>query len=873
MPNYYNKDSSLIVTLAKLVDKKSLRQAGRQDSAMASVLFSFKHTGTSASLKSSRAPATRISCCSLSFDNKKPAEAPENQKKKQQPYQGILHVPADHVEELDHRETSLLVAEVKGWLMKLASGKGEISPSAYDTAWVARIGSESDSSLPEFPEALEWIISSQLSDGSWGYDRHLQLYDRVLSTLSCLVTLKLWDIGHSCITQGTKFLRENMIKLKQDDGDLLSGFEVTFPMMLKEAKQLGLDLPYDTEFTRLLEISTKKKLAKIPLDRLHSSPTTLLYSLEGLQGLEMDWQKILKLQSRDGSFLSSPSSTACVYLKTKDRKSLQYLQKAMEDQNYAVPCHYPIDLFESLWVVDTIERLGIDVFFRDEIKAVLNYVYSSWTNEGIGWGSTCLVKDIDDTAMAFRILRMHGYNVSSDAFNQFWLPGDKFCCFIGEVSHGVSEMLNLHRASQIDFPNEEILTKTFKYSDGYLLNVESSHMDKWAMKKNLMGEVAFELANPFHDCLPRIYNNAYIKHYGVDDPWIGKTIYRLPLVNNKVLLELANRYAQQCQSYQPSEMIELVNWWHSSGFENIPSTRLKANINMIPYLYYLICSTFHEEEFGQLRVFFIKTCCINTLFDDLLDYATNIKELDHLENVIERWDISMSQELSLEYKILFQEFYTIVLVMTEAASKIHQNLSPEFIYKYLLGICIKVIKSIIADARWKIQGYIPSFEEYMENAEVSVSSWVHILMGIFFCGELLTEELLNTIYDSKPLKLDRIISRLSNDMKTYKIEMKLGQQAQGVSCYMKDHPGATEADALIYLQSLLNKTKKELNESYFISHQKDLPKNIKRFNFEIVRMILITYNEVRQVDLFKNPDKELQDMIEFSLETYRISNQ
>ncbi|XP_024528123.1 bifunctional diterpene synthase, chloroplastic [Selaginella moellendorffii] len=865
---------------------------------MAKVLFSsFQQTGISGSLKSgqlsgvfingtnlkSNAHAKRfrknstssitIRCCasnSPTLENTKLAGAPEKrQKKKQLPYQGILHVPGDRVEELDTRETSLLVAEVKGWLMKLASGKGEISPSAYDTAWVARIASESDSSLPEFPEALEWIINSQLPDGSWGDDRHLQLYDRVLSTLSCLVTLKTWDIGHNSIAQGTKFLRENMIKLKQDDGDLLSGFEVTFPMMLHEAKQLGLDIPYETEFTRLLEISTKKKLAKIPLDKLHSAPTTLLYSLEGLQDLEIDWQKILKLQSKDGSFLSSPSSTACVYLKTKDRKSLQYLQNAMEDQNYAVPCHYPIDLFESLWVVDTIERLGIDVFFRDEIKAVLDYVYSFWTNEGIGWGSTCLVNDIDDTAMAFRILRMHGYNVSPDAFNQFWLPGDKFCCFVGELSHGVSEMLNLHRASQVDFPNEAILTKTFKYSHDYLLNVDSAHMDKWATKKNLMGEVAFELANPFHDCLPRIYNNAYIKHYGMDDLWIAKTIYRLPLVNNKVFLELANRYAQQCQLYQPAELTKLVNWWHSSRFEDIPSTRLTANIDMLPYIYYVICATFHEQEFAQLRVFFSKACCLNTLFDDLMDCATSIEELDRLQNVIERWDISLSHELPLEYRIPFQEFYNTVLVMTEAASKIHKNLSPEFICKYLSGIYTKLIKSEIADARWKIEGYIPSFEEYMENAEVSISTWVHVLMSILFCGEPLTEEILNTIYDSRPLKLDRIISRLCNDIQTYKIEMKLGQPTQGVSCYMKEHPGATEEDALVYLQSLLEKTKRELNESYFITHENDLPKNIKRFNFEMVRMMLITYNETRQVDLFRNPDNELKDMIKFCLETYR----
>jgi hypothetical protein len=31
----------------------------------------------------------------------------------------------------------------------------------------------------------------------------------------------------------------------------------------------------------------------------------------------------------------------------------------------------------------------------------------------MSYGGLCPVKDIDDTAMAFRLLRLHGYNVSS----------------------------------------------------------------------------------------------------------------------------------------------------------------------------------------------------------------------------------------------------------------------------------------------------------------------------------------------------------------------------------------------------------------------------------------------------------------------------
>jgi hypothetical protein len=42
---------------------------------------------------------------------------------------------------------------------------------------------------------------------------------------------------------------------------------------------------------------------------------------------------------------------------------------------YAVPFTYPVDLFEHLWVVDRIERLGIGRHFTGEIKECLEYVH------------------------------------------------------------------------------------------------------------------------------------------------------------------------------------------------------------------------------------------------------------------------------------------------------------------------------------------------------------------------------------------------------------------------------------------------------------------------------------------------------------------
>lgn len=61
---------------------------------------------------------------------------------------------------------------------------------------------------------------------------------------------------------------------------------------------------------------------------MNKVPTTLLHSLEGMP--EPEWEKLLKLQCSDGSFLFSPSSTAYALMHTKDDNCLRYLSKAVE---------------------------------------------------------------------------------------------------------------------------------------------------------------------------------------------------------------------------------------------------------------------------------------------------------------------------------------------------------------------------------------------------------------------------------------------------------------------------------------------------------------------------------------------------------------
>lgn len=40
----------------------------------------------------------------------------------------------------------------------------------------------------------------------------------------------------------------------------------------------------------------------------------------------------------------------------------------------AVPNVYPVDLFEHMWIVDRLQRLGVSRYFKEEIKECINYV-------------------------------------------------------------------------------------------------------------------------------------------------------------------------------------------------------------------------------------------------------------------------------------------------------------------------------------------------------------------------------------------------------------------------------------------------------------------------------------------------------------------
>uniref|UniRef100_F2XFB2-2 Isoform 2 of Bifunctional levopimaradiene synthase, chloroplastic n=1 Tax=Picea sitchensis TaxID=3332 RepID=F2XFB2-2 len=731
----------------------------------------------------------------------------------------------------DEKRIETLISEIKNMFRSM--GYGETNPSAYDTAWVARIPAVDGSEQPEFPETLEWFFKISLKDGSWGEGFYFLAYDRILATLACIITLTLWRTGEIQVQKGIEFFKTQAVKIEDEaDSHRPSGFEIVFPAMLKEAKVLGLDLPYELPFIKKIIEKREAKLERLPTNILYALPTTLLYSLEGLQEI-VDWQKIIKLQSKDGSFLTSPASTAAVFMRTGNKKCLEFLNFVLKKFGNHVPCHYPLDLFERLWAVDTVERLGIDRHFKEEIKDALDYVYSHWDERGIGWARENLVPDIDDTAMGLRILRLHGYNVSSDVLKTFRDENGEFFCFLGQTQRGVTDMLNVNRCSHVAFPGETIMEEAKTCTERYLRNAleDVGAFDKWALKKNIRGEVEYALKYPWHRSMPRLEARSYIEHYGPNDVWLGKTMYMMPYISNEKYLELAKLDFNHVQSLHQKELRDLRRWWTSSGF-----TELKFTRERVTEIYFSPASFMFEPEFATCRAVYTKTSNFTVILDDLYDAHGTLDDLKLFSDSVKKWDLSLVDRMPEDMKICFMGFYNTFNEIAEEGRK----RQGRDVLGYIRNVWEIQLEAYTKEAEWSAARYVPSFDEYIENASVSIALGTVVLISALFTGEILTDDVLSKIgRGSRFLQLMGLTGRLVNDTKTYEAERGQGEVASAVQCYMKDHPEISEEEALKHVYTVMENALDELNREFV--NNREVPDSCRRLVFETARIMQLFY--------------------------------
>ncbi len=307
-----------------------------------------------------------------------------------------------------------------------------ISPSIYDTAWIARI----PQALPSKRRALTYLLTNQHADGSFGCETPYY-YDRLLSTLNVVIALaqyqRIVKFHHystfhidAVIEQALEFLEHHLQNYPQPPEEPV-GYELLVPTLLIEAENMDLSITFPNK-QRLEALYNRKMELISPFleELLIKRLSPLHYSLEFLGPTPLfDLKEIArKFVDKQGSLASS--STPVAYLMTHNivlPESKAFIKFLSIKYHGTVPNFYPLFIFEKLWQINHLVETHVPIF-SNLATWFRHYIRPYWHPlKGIGI-SPFFIPDADAIAMALQdALLLNLYSEISFSFKtleRYW---------------------------------------------------------------------------------------------------------------------------------------------------------------------------------------------------------------------------------------------------------------------------------------------------------------------------------------------------------------------------------------------------------------------------------------------------------------------
>ncbi|XP_062226694.1 ent-kaur-16-ene synthase, chloroplastic-like isoform X1 [Phragmites australis] len=636
----------------------------------------------------------------------------------------------------------------------------ELPPSYYDTAWVAMVALQGSPHVPRFPQCVEWILQHQEEDGSWGrrdqFDSSVSK-DVLSSTLACVLALGRWNVGREHIMRGLHFIGRNLSIVMDDQIVAPIGFNITFPGMLSSAIEMGLEVPIlQTDIDRILRLQ-EMELTRDTGISSYGRKAYLAYVTEGL-GNKQDWSEVMKFQRKNGSLFNSPSATAAALLHNHDTKALQYIDFLIDKFGSAVPTAYPKNIHSQLSMVDVLENMGISRHFTGEIKCILDMTYSCWLRR-----DEEIILDATTCAIAFRILRMNGYNVSSDELSHV-AEASGFHNSLEGYLNDTRSLLELHKASKVSISEDEFILDSIGSWSGCLLKEQ---LRSGALQRTpLFREVEHALNCPFYTTLDRLDHRRNIENFDVTRHQMLKTSY-LSCHTNQDILALGVRDFSSSQFTYQQELQHLDSWVKESRLDQLPFARQK-----LAYFYLSAAGTIFPPELSDARILWAINGVLTTVVDDFFDVGGSKEELENLVTLVEMWDEHHKIEFySEQVEIVFSAIYTSVNQLGAKASAVQER----NITKHLVETWLDLLRSMMTEVEWRVSKYVPTAEEYMKNAFMTFGLGPIVLPALYFVGPKISESVVRDPEYNELFRLMSTCGRLLNDAQTYEREDSEGK--------------------------------------------------------------------------------------------------
>ncbi|GER31269.1 linalool synthase [Striga asiatica] len=497
------------------------------------------------------------------------------------------------------------------------------------------------------------------------------------------------------------------------------------------------------------------------------------------------------------SFLSSQASRATF-------EDMTYFDLDMKnsrlEQVRSVLAKFEQNSFESLVLVDIIQRLGLDYLFQDEIGAILDMHHILATK------STFLKHELYQASLCFRLLRQQGYQVNADDFfGKFKDENGRFCFEdIGQNTDTIKAALALHEASHVHVNGEEILHEAAKCSSQYLshklINLKSFDQDHAKMAKH-------SLLYPQHKSMTQFMSMDFLRSLKGQYGWESS------------LKELAELEYTSLESLHKDELVRVVKWWENLGL----SSQLKSLRNEPIKWHLWSIVTLWDPKWSKQRILLTKPISLVFAVDDIFDLYGTLEELTLFTDAVNKWEIRAAEKLPAYMKTCFMAIYDTTNEISRVVFQEHE-------------------------AEWFSSGKLPKSKEYLKNGVIS-SGVVMVLAHLFFLmGNRLTkktESLLNDESQGITYSVANLL-RLLDDLRTAQDEQQEGYDGSYLECYMEEHDHSLES-AREHVMAMVSCTWENLNKKSLCS--------ISPFSLSFRKACL---NAARMVPMVYAHDKNLR---------------
>nr|QWB49553.1 terpene synthase 22 [Aquilaria sinensis]WBO38706.1 terpene synthase 35 [Aquilaria agallochum] len=704
----------------------------------------------------------------------------------------------------------------------------DLSISSYDTAWVAMVPLPSSRQVPCFPKCLNWILENQLHNGSWGLShRHsLLVKDALSSTLACVLALKQWGIGETQINKGLDYIGSNLASIRDDNQLSPIGFDIIFSGLIEYADRLNLNLPLESADRDGILQKRDVELRSYHGGDLESGRAYWAYISEGIREFQ-DWEMVMKYQRKNGSLFNSPSATAAAFCHTRDDGCLSYLHAVLEKFGSSVPTVYPFNIYARLCMVDSIESLGIERHFWKEIKTALDDTYRSWIQ-----GDEDIFLDAATCAMAFRLLRVHGYDISSDPLTRF--SEENVFSSPSGCLEDITALLELFKSSQVMLhPEETILEEQNRLTKHFLKeNVSNGSSSLDVFGGYVRQKVDDALQFPFHANLERVALRRNIKSYVVDSTRVLKTSFRSSNIANKDVLKLAVEEFNSCQLLYHEELKYLERW-----VEEYRLDRLKFARQKLTYCYFSAAATICSPELFDARISWAKNGVLTTVVDDFFDVGGSKEELENLIQLIEKFDSTAGIHCHSEVvKIIYSALHDSIAEIGNKAF----SLQGHDVTGHVIDIWLDLLRSMLQEALWSRNKTMPSIEEYMKNGYVSFALGPIILPTLYLVGPRLSLEVAKGPETSHLFELVSTCGRLLNDVQGFKRESTQGK-LNALSLHMIHGNAACTEDIVEEIKSIVHDRRRELLRSVLQEKGSIVPRACKDLFWNMCKILHLFY--------------------------------